>query len=110
MGELGLHIVVLHAEKRVLGEGVDVQPHRVARGGRGKLPVDGCLTTTLAVHLDMQWKELPREPRAHVYRRASANSFGHHAHLRNEVVRMALIIYENFWVPGRPFSFGPHSW
>ena len=62
VGELRADVVVLNAEERVIAECMDVEPHRVARGGRRELPVDRRLTTALRVHLDVQRKELVGEP------------------------------------------------
>ena len=74
--ELGRDVVVLDAEERVLGEGMNVEPHRVARGRRCELPVDRRLATALAVHFDVQREELVREPGAKIFRHVDANAFG----------------------------------
>ena len=109
MGEFGRGVVVLDAEERVLGERVDVEPHRVARGRRRELPVDWCLATALAVHLDVQREELLREPSAKISGASTRTRSASRAHEGSEVVRMTCVIDEDIGTPCGSFSFGPHS-
>jgi hypothetical protein len=70
--QLGRDVVVQNLIKGVLGEAVVVEPDGVARGGRGKLPVDRGFAMAFRVDCKMIGEERSRQPlRQTIVRRIS---------------------------------------